>query len=71
VADVSFTLDLTQLTFLNLRNTFVVNINPLSGLKHLTILDLSGNGALVDISPLARMTQLTSLNLRHALLVVA
>jgi Leucine-rich repeat (LRR) protein len=55
----------TQLTTLAIRNSLIVNIEPLSRLKKLSKLGLSDNRALVDISHLADMTKLTSLNLRN------
>jgi hypothetical protein len=55
---------LTQLNRLDLRNTQVTDLSPLSVLTQLNLLDLS-NTQVTDISPLSVLTQLNRLDLSN------
>lgn len=55
---------LTNLSELNLDQSQLSDLRPLTALPQLTILKLSGNN-ISDISPLAQLNNLTHLNLSH------
>ena len=71
ISDVTGLQAFTSLTSLGLSEAPITDISPLSDLKNLTSLDISGSrmsegsDPLSDISPLAGLTNLTSLDLTH------
>lgn len=56
---------LTQLKEIILKQNGIDDISPLSGLVNLTLLDLSANKLITDISAVADMTKLQSLNVSY------
>ena len=63
VSDLSPLSELTNLTWLRLRNNSISDISPLADLTNLTWLNLGGNLMISDISALTNLTNLTFLYL--------
>lgn len=63
--DVSFLASMRHLRFLDISDTWVGDVTPLTELVGLSSLDVSACHEIVDIAPLRSLTELTTLRLNH------